>query len=105
MHVSLLGDDKLADVVPRRFGAWTSHDVSDLVAPKTEDSLSARLYSQTVGRTYLNTETGAEVMALIAHGDTQSNSLQLHRPRSATRRSASRSPPIGSFGCTWRAAR
>jgi len=79
-HVSLLGKDALATIVPRQFGDWSSHDVSDLVAPKTEDNLSAKLYNQTVGRVYRNLATGSDVMVLIAHGDTQSDSLQLHRP-------------------------
>lgn len=79
-HVSLLGEAQLADVIPRRFGTWVSHDVTDLVAPREEESLASRLYSQTVGRIYQQSSGGPAVMALIAHGDTQSDSLQLHRP-------------------------
>jgi EpsI family protein len=79
-HVSLLGKAALADVVPRTFGGWVSHDVTDLVAPREENSLASRLYSQTVGRVYQHGDTGAQVMMLLAHGDTQSDSLQLHRP-------------------------
>ena len=79
-HVSLLGRDSLAKIVPAAFGDWASHEVSDLVAPKTEGTLSAQLYNQTVERVYRNAATGVEVMALIAHGDTQSDALQLHRP-------------------------
>ena len=79
-RISLQGSAKLEQIVPRRFGAWTSRDVSDLVAPQTPDSLMAKLYSEAVGRVYLHASTGAEVMMLLAHGDTQSNDLQLHRP-------------------------
>lgn len=77
---SLLGKRKLAALVPMKMGDWTAHDVSDLVAPKTEDSLAARLYSQTVGRVYVNAVSGLEIMMLLAYGDTQSDQLQLHRP-------------------------
>jgi EpsI family protein len=77
---SLLGAKSLDQIIPRRFNDWTSRDVSDLVAPKEEDSLAARLYGATVGRVYRQDSTGAEVMMLLAHGDTQSDDLQLHRP-------------------------
>jgi EpsI family protein len=79
-RLSLQGSAKLEQIVPRRFGAWTSRDVSDLIAPPTPDSLMAKLYGETVGRVYQQAATGAEVMMLLAHGDTQSDELQLHRP-------------------------
>lgn len=80
-HVSLLGRRLLEDIVPKAFGEWSSQQVSNLVAPKKEEgTLAAKLYSQTVERTYRNVVTGAEVMTLIAHGDTQSDALQFHRP-------------------------
>jgi EpsI family protein len=79
-RVSLLGAVTVASIVPRKLPDWTSRDVSDLVAPKESDSLAARLYGETVGRVYRQTSTGAEVMMLLAHGNTQSDDLQLHRP-------------------------
>ena len=79
-RVSLLGADKLDAIVPRSFGDWTSTDMDDEVAPKEAGSLASRLYGQTVGRLYANRRTGAEVMMLLAYGDTQSNDLQVHRP-------------------------
>jgi EpsI family protein len=97
-RISLLGSAKLEQIVPRQFGTWTSRDVSDLVAPETPDSLMARLYSETVGRVYNQVSTGAAVMMLLAHGDTQSNDLQLHRPEvcyPAFGFAISRSTPIG----------
>ena len=68
------------EIVPRAFGTWRSQDVTDLVAPKIEDSLASRLYGETVGRVYRNGDSGEEIMMLLAHGDTQSEDLQLHRP-------------------------
>jgi EpsI family protein len=79
--ISLLPDGtKLSDVLPRKFGRWDSRDVSDLYAAETPDSLLARLYGQTVGRLYVDRQSGSEIMMLMAHGDSQSNELQLHRP-------------------------
>ena len=79
-HYSLVGDVTLSSLVPMTFGSWAGRDSSDLVAPPAEGSLEARLYQETVERTYQNKDTGAEVMVLLAHGAAQTNSLQLHRP-------------------------
>ncbi|MGH6987286.1 MAG: exosortase-associated protein EpsI, V-type [Caulobacteraceae bacterium] len=78
--VSLLGGAKLADIVPADLTGWTSRDVSDLLAPKEPGSLMSRLYQETVGRVYQQASSGAQVMMLLAHGDSQTNQLQLHRP-------------------------
>lgn len=79
-HVALLGRGTLDSIVPRAIPGWASHDVSDLVKPQIEGSLASRLYGETVGRVYQEAATGGEVMMLLAHGDTQSDDLQLHRP-------------------------
>ena len=79
-RVSLLGPFTVATIVPRSFGGWTSRDVTDLVAPKEEDSLASRIYGETVGRVYQAAAGGPEIMMLLAHGNTQSDDLQLHRP-------------------------
>ncbi len=79
--VTLMAEGKkLSDILPRKFGDWESSDVSDLYAPETPDSLLAQLYGQTVGRIFIHQGTGAQIMMLAAHGDSQSNELQLHRP-------------------------
>ncbi len=74
------GGKKLNEILPATLEGWTSRDVSDLVAPETPDSLAARLYGETVGRIYRQQSTGDQVMMLMAHGDVESNELQLHRP-------------------------
>jgi EpsI family protein len=80
-HVSLMrAGQRIDTIIPRQFGEWTSQDVSDLVAPAIEGSLASKLYNETVGRVYTNAGSGAQVMLLAAHGDTQSDDLQLHRP-------------------------
>jgi EpsI family protein len=42
--------------------------------------LQASLYGETVGRIYRQTTSEATILLLLAHGDVQSNELQLHRP-------------------------
>jgi EpsI family protein len=42
--------------------------------------LQARLYGETVGRIYRQTTSDTTIFLLLAHGDVQSNELQLHRP-------------------------
>jgi EpsI family protein len=78
-RVQLLGDRKLEDLIPRSFGAWKAREAEGIVTPQSEDSLAARLYNQSVGRVYAGPGE-AMVMLLIAYGNTQSDTLQLHRP-------------------------
>lgn len=78
-RVALLGDRKLETLIPKSFGAWEARESDGLVTPQSEDSLAARLYNQSVGRTYAGPDNSL-VMLLIAYGNTQSDTLQLHRP-------------------------
>jgi EpsI family protein len=79
-RMSLLGKAKLEDLVPHAFGAWAELPPDSVVVPQNDNSLAARLYAQTVTRVFVNDDDGAQVMALFAYGDTQSDQLQLHRP-------------------------
>jgi EpsI family protein len=79
-RVSLMRGQSLADITPAAFGAWTGRDVGDLVAPKVAGTLESRLYGESVQRIYSRDDGGSQIMVLLAHGDTQSNELQLHRP-------------------------
>lgn len=76
--MSLLGDAKLEQAVPKAFAGWKWQESNALVVPQDEDSLAARLYNQTVARLY--TRGDEFVMMLIAYGGTQNDLLQLHRP-------------------------
>lgn len=78
--LNLLGDRKMQAIIPASVGAWVSSDHTALVQPNTEGTLAAQLYSELVGRLYVNQQTGGQVMMLVAYGDTQSDLLQLHRP-------------------------
>jgi EpsI family protein len=79
-RVSLLGTAHIAAIVPTKLDGWSSQDVSDLVDAKDPNGLAAKLYDESVQRTYTQAAGGAQVMMLLAHGDTQSDELQLHRP-------------------------
>jgi len=79
-RVSLLGPTRMAAIVPGQVGDWSSQDVSDLIDTKDANSLAAKLYDESVERVYSHRTTGAQIMMLLAHGDTQSDELQLHRP-------------------------
>jgi EpsI family protein len=78
-QLSLAGNNKLESVIPHRFGGWEAQPTDALVTPEEDGGLTARLYSQVVGRLYVN-QSGDMIMLLIAYGDTQNDLLQLHRP-------------------------
>ena len=79
-RVSLLAENRtLESFIPRAFGGWKMREGEGIITPQSEDSLAARLYNQSVGRMYEDAD-GNVVMLLIAYGNTQSDTLQLHRP-------------------------
>jgi EpsI family protein len=78
-RMSLLGKQILEKILPASFAGWNEVPSDALVVPQSEDSLAAKLYTQSLGRIYQRAD-GKGVMMLIAYGDTQSDSLQLHRP-------------------------
>ncbi len=79
-HISLMDRNSISAIVPPSFDGWTSINVSDLAAPFDRQSLVDKLYDEIVQRIYTQTATGLEVMLLLAHGETQSDQFQLHRP-------------------------
>jgi len=78
-RVSLLGDRQLDKAVPHSFGVWKAREGEGIIAPQSENSLSAKLYNQTVSRMYTGPDENV-IMLLMAYGNTQSDTLQLHRP-------------------------
>jgi EpsI family protein len=80
--LKLLRGEKLAKIVPEKFGDWVAAEAEGegVVRPETAGTLAAHLYSEIIGRRYNNKTSGQQVMMLIAYGDTQSDLLQLHRP-------------------------
>lgn len=80
-RIKLLKKGTIAEAIPATFGNWEAH-ADNLVSPEQAGRLARTLYSETVSRTYVESETEAAVMLLAAYGDTQSDLLQLHRPES-----------------------
>lgn len=78
--LTLMPSALLTGLVPARMGPWVLGEGGDIVVPKVPGSLSDKLYSDTLTRLYVNTQTGEQVMLLIAYGRAQSDILQLHRP-------------------------
>ena len=75
----------LEDVIPRKFGTWTLVPEISPVKPADPegyvqpDPLSAKIYSQEVGRAYTDGQ-GNIVMLLVAYGPVQNYRLKSHRP-------------------------
>jgi EpsI family protein len=77
----------LERLIPQEFGKWKYRPTLGLVTPtvpeyvETNDQkeLAARIYSQEIGRTYVDNE-GHTVMLLIAYGPEQNYRLKSHRP-------------------------
>ena len=71
---------ELEALIPREFDGWKM-DVSGatlVVNPEVKREIN-KLYSQTLSRTYINTQ-GERVMLSIAYGRDQRTDLQVHRP-------------------------
>jgi EpsI family protein len=70
----------LDSMIPARFAGWA---IDTAIVPLTPDpeqqSALARIYDQTLSRTYVNA-AGQRVMLSIAYGGDQSNALALHLP-------------------------
>jgi EpsI family protein len=67
-------------LIPKAFGDWTiDKTVLPLQVPPDVQAQLDSLYSQTVSRTYRNSQ-GHRIMLSLAYGDSQSRSLQVHRP-------------------------
>jgi EpsI family protein len=74
------GGMKLEKLVPTSFGNWRlDPSITPLMVDPSQLELVDRLYSQTVARTYVNTQ-GHQVMLTIAYGRDQSDGLQVHTP-------------------------
>lgn len=69
----------LETAVPKQIGAWRYAPSAGIVLPRDENGLAAKLYGQQLARTYYS-DTRPPVVLVIAYGEVQSDSLQLHRP-------------------------
>ncbi|GAB3471070.1 hypothetical protein GCM10027321_42370 [Massilia terrae] len=70
----------LEAMIPASFGGWTvDQDIVPLKPDPDQEAMLARLYDQTLARTYVD-RAGNRVMLSIAYGGDQSKSLELHLP-------------------------
>ncbi|ABB73555.1 EpsI family protein [Nitrosospira multiformis ATCC 25196] len=70
----------LEKIIPKEFGDWREeqHNFIQMVDPQQKE-LIERIYTQTLSRTYANSN-GYRIMLAIAYGDDQRDSMQTHYP-------------------------
>lgn len=70
----------LEEAIPKHFGNWAADEVTAAVVvnPQRLDMIN-KLYSQTLSRTYVDTQ-GRRVMLAIAYGEDQRDGLVVHHP-------------------------
>lgn len=70
----------LENMIPKQFGDWKIDEtIVPLRADPAQTALLNQLYSQILGRTYVN-GGGERIMLSIAYGGDQSESMQVHKP-------------------------
>lgn len=79
-----IADDRvpmnLEAMIPKQFGDWNEQpqQTAQIINPQQKE-LIAKLYTQTLSRTYVN-KNGEAIMLTIAYGADQSDAKQLHYP-------------------------
>lgn len=67
-------------MIPKELGDWRVDSTVPVVVVSTDvQSRLNKIYSQTLSRTYINSQ-GQRVMLSIAYGADQSDSMQIHKP-------------------------
>lgn len=76
-----LGEPNYEKIIPHHFGDWEElpYAARAIVDPIQAETL-AKLYSETMGRTFRNKKTGRVIMLSVAYGRNQSTDTQLHTP-------------------------
>ncbi len=71
---------KLETMIPKAFGEWREEPQNQtLIVDPQQSELIKRIYSQTLSRTYINSD-GYRVMLSIAYGNDQGDAKQVHKP-------------------------
>lgn len=77
-----LGEPHYAQIVPKAFGDWVElPNAGRVVVDPVQAENLARLYTETLARTYLHKPSGRVLMLSIAYGRDQSSDTQLHTPQ------------------------
>lgn len=76
-----LGQPDYEKIIPHSFGDWQElpYESAAIVDPIQAETL-AKIYSETVGRTFRQKSTGRIIMLSVAYGRDQSTDTQLHTP-------------------------
>lgn len=70
----------LETLVPKQFGDWKIDEtIVPLIANPEQQAIIDRIYSQTLSRTYVNSN-GRRMMLSIAYGGDQGDAMQVHKP-------------------------
>ncbi|MFC0169580.1 exosortase-associated protein EpsI, B-type [Pseudoduganella danionis] len=70
----------LESAVPKQFGNWVMETGGVPFVPSEDTKeLIARIYDQTLNRTYVNSTSGERIMLSIAYGGSQTRQLRAHR--------------------------
>jgi EpsI family protein len=71
---------KLEQMIPRQFGDWkVDESIVPIAPPPDVKAQLDKIYSQVLGRTYVNSQ-GERVMLSVAYGGDQSDAMRAHRP-------------------------
>ena len=70
----------LETMIPRKFGDWSEEQqkVVQVVDPQQKELID-KIYTQTVSRTYVNSD-GYRIMLALAYGKDQRDAMQVHYP-------------------------
>jgi EpsI family protein len=90
----------LEALIPKTFGDWKiDESIAPLIANPEQEARVARVYDQTLTRTYVNSQK-ERVMLSIAYGGDQSDNMAVHKPEvcyPAQGFQILKSPSIGTF--------
>ncbi len=77
-----LGEPHYAHIVPKAFGDWVElPNAGRVVVDPVQAENLARIYTETLARTYVHKPSGRVIMLSIAYGRDQSTDTQLHTPQ------------------------
>src|SRR5690242_6550983 len=70
----------LETMIPRTFGEWRAEPQNSLqMVDPQQQQMIAKIYTQTLNRTYVN-KSGYRIMLAIAYGEDQRDAMQVHYP-------------------------
>ena len=81
LWADVLGEPNYELIVPKAFADWVElPNAGRVVVDPVQAENLARIYTETLSRTYVHKPTGRMIMLSIAYGRNQSSDTQLHTP-------------------------